>query len=218
MKLIIQLLLWIVIIFLGYLVFNSVYGPVEFNEIKERRYAKVIDNLRDIRDAEQAHLQVTGKFTGSFDSLVRFIDTAQFTLLQRRDTTVLDEEYRKTYGVDQYKTIRLTDTIGYASVKDSLFKNSDRYKTMMNVPVDGTDAKFELQAGTINKNNSNIPVFEARVAKNVVLHDQPKDLVVQENAVQSVDGVNGKYIKVGSMEEVKTEGNWPKTYDTAKRR
>ena len=215
MKLVIQLVLWIVIVFLGYLVFNSIYEPIQFNKIKEKRYAKVIENLKDIRDAELAHRTVTGRFEGNWDSLVRFIDTAQFTLTQRRDTTVLDEEYLKTYGVDKYKEIVVIDTLGYKSVKDSLFGNTNRYKTMMNVPIKGVDAKFELDAGTIDKNGTPIPVFEAKVAKAVVLEDQDRELVLQENEIVSVDNVNGAFISVGSMEEVKTSGNWPLKYGEA---
>jgi len=215
MKLVIQLVLWIVIIFLGYLVFNSIYEPIQFNKIKEKRYAKVIENLKDIRDAEMAHRTVTGKFEGNWDNLVRFIDTAQFTLTQRRDTTVLDEEYRKTYGVDKYKEIVVIDTLGYKSVKDSLFGTTDRYKTMMNVPIKGVDAKFELDAGTVDKNGTQIPVFEAKVAKAVILQDQDKDLILQENEVVSVDDVNGPFLSVGSMEEVRTSGNWPLKYGEA---
>ena len=52
------------------------------------------------------------------------------------------------------------------------------------------------------------------VKKNVILHDLDKDLLAQENQVVSVDGVNGDALKVGSMDEVKTIGNWPKTYGT----
>ena len=212
MKLVIQLLLWIVIIFLGYMVFNSVYEPVQFNQVKEKRYKKVIENLIDIRDSELAYREVTGKFTGSFDELVRFIDTAKFTLTQRRDTTVLDEEFQRIYKVDKYVEQVVIDTLGYASVKDSLFGGSDRYKTMMNVPIEGVDAKFELEAGTVMKNDTEIPVFEAKIAKEAILQDQDPDLVMQEKQIISVDQVSGEYLKVGSMEEVKTSGNWPKTY------
>lgn len=212
MKLVIQLLLWVVIFFLGYMVFDAVYEPVQFNEVKEKRYKKVIGNLIDIRDAELAYREVTGKFTGDFDELVRFIDTAKFTLTQRRDTTILDEEFKRIYKVDNWIETTVIDTLGYASVKDSLFGGSDRYKTMMNVPIEGVDAKFELKAGTVSKKETKIPVFEARVAKEVLLFDQPQDLVIQEKQVVSVDQVNGEYIRVGSMEEVNTNGNWPKTY------
>ena len=212
MKLVIQLLLWGVIIFLGYMVFNSIYDPIQFNEVKKERYAKVIEKLVDIRDAELAHRQVTGRFEDDFDDLVSFIDTAQFTLTQRRDTTFLDEEYRQTYGVDRYIEDVVIDTLGYVSVKDSLFGDTDRYKTMMNVPVEGVDAKFQLDAGTVTKNDNKIPVFEAKVAKEVVLHDQDPTLVMQEEEVVSVDQINGAFISVGSMEEINTSGNWPRSY------
>ena len=62
----------------------------------------------------------------------------------------------------------------------------------------------------IDKNDLRIPVFEAKVSKNVILFDQDKDLVAQENEVVSVDGVNGPFLSVGSMSEVNTSGNWPK--------
>jgi len=212
MKLVIQLLLWIVIIFLGYLVFNAVYDPIQFNKVKEKRYAKVIDRLKDIRAAQLAHQEITGAFEKDFDGLIKFIDTAEFVLTQRRDTTYMDEEYRKTYGVDKLKDDYVIDTLGYASVKDSLFKNSDRYKQMMKVPVDGVDANFEMNAGTVVKNDAKISVFEVKVPKKVILYDQDKDLVMQEEQVISVEGVNGPNIRVGSMEEVNTKGNWPTIY------
>lgn len=213
MRLAIQVLLWLVIIFLAYLTFDAVYQPIQFNKVKEKRYAKVIENLKDIRAAELAHKEVTGEFEASFDSLIAFIDTAEFAITQRRDTTFLDEEYAKTYGVDKYVESVVIDTLGFVSVKDSLYKgNRERYATMMNVPVEGVDAKFELDAGTVPKGDNRIPVFEAKVAKAVVLQDQDKDLVLQENEIKSVDDVNGAYIKVGSMEEVNTNGNWPKVY------
>ena len=56
----------------------------------------------------------------------------------------------------------------------------------------------------LNQNGIDIPVFEALVKKSVVLHDQSQNLVLKENMVQSVDGVNGPSLKIGSMDEVNT--------------
>ena len=192
--------------------FNSVYDPIQFNKVKEKRYAVVIERLKDIRAAQLAHLEITGTFEKDFDKLVKFIDTAQFVLTQRRDSAILDVEYRKAFGVDRQKDIVIVDTLGYSSVKDSLFKNADRYKKMMFVPIAGVEEKFEMNAGTLTKNNITIPVFEAKVNKSVILHDQDKDLIMQEKQVVSVDGVNGAFLRVGSMDEVNTTGNWPTVY------
>ncbi|PSG86341.1 hypothetical protein [Aurantibacter aestuarii] len=210
---VVHIVLWAVIIALGYFTYMSVYEEIKFNEIKEERYAKAIEKLIDIRDSELAYKEVNGKFTKSYDSLIKFIETGKFTLTQRRDSSIVDEELTKRYGgVTTYKEIVLVDTLGYASVKDSLFKSSNRYKTMMNVPFAKEGTKFKLDAGYLTTSDTKIPVFEASVKKRKILHDQPNDLILKENQVISVEGVNGDAIKVGSMDEVKTIGNWPKTY------
>jgi len=209
-KWLVQLALWAFIIVFGYLTFMSVYKPIQFNKEKDKRYVKVIKNLEDIRTAQLAHRQVTGKFSNNFDSLVNFIETANFTILQRKDSTVVDKELTRRYGgVTTTKEIVVIDTLGFVPVKDSLFKNNDNYKTMMNVPVGKPGAKFTLKAGTLE----DIAVFEASVDKAIVLDGEDKDLITVERQAQSVDAVNGPVIKVGSMEQVDTNGNWPKVYE-----
>ena len=220
---IISIVLWALILFLGYSLYKSIIGPVEFNKVKKARYAKVIENLKDIRSAELAHQEITGSFVGSFDSLVQFIDTAQYAIIERRDTSYADVVKNKAYGLGKeggyYIEDIIIDTLGFVSVKDSLFGNSGRYKTMMNVPLDiAKGAKFELEAGKYEKNGDYYSVFEAKVAKRVILNDQNKDLLFQEEVLISVDGINGSHVKVGAMDDIDTGGNWPKLYDTPKKK
>lgn len=210
MKVVLQIVLWVVIVVLVYFNYKAIYGPVEFNKEKEKRYAKVIKKLDKLRKAELAYREVNDKFTSSFDSLTRFIDTAEFTLTQRKDTSYLDKEYLKTYGVDKMVEDVVIDTLGTKKVKDSLFKDYDYSK--LNI-VPGTDGKtFDLKSGFIEVNNNKVPVFEAKVNKSIVLDGLDPELIIQEKQTVSVDGVNGAYIKVGSMDEVDTSGNWPITY------
>lgn len=212
-KSLILLALWIIIGYLSYITFMSVYGEIKFNKLKNERYKVVIETLKDIRDSQLAHRTVTGKFADNFDNLVKFIDTAEFTITQRRDTSVLDVELTKRYGgVETFKSIYLIDTLGTRSVKDSLFGVDNRYKNMMNIPVGKPGSKFELRAGTIEQNGINIPVFEAKALKAIILDGEDKNLIAKENQVISVDGVNGDALIVGSMEEVNTNGNWPKNF------
>ena len=126
----------------------------------------------------------------------------------------LDKEMTKRYGgVKTFKDIVIVDTLGFISVKDSLFGFDDRYLSMMYVPFSKDDqTRFQLKAGFLNQNGIDIPVFEAFVKKRVILYDQSLNLVLKENQVQSVDGVNGSSLKIGSMNEVNTNGNWPKNY------
>ena len=145
---------------------------------------------------------------------MKFIELDSFTLTQRRDSSILDKEMTRRYGgVKTYKDIVIVDTLGFVSVKDSLFGADNRYTKMMYVPgAEDDNTKFELKSGFIEQNGLDIPVFESMVKKSVILYDQNKDLIYKENLVQSVDGVNGSSLKVGSMEEVNTNGNWPKNY------
>lgn len=216
MKIVVQIVLLVLIVFFGWKLYDSINGPIKFNELKEARYAKVIENLKDIQQSQLAYKEITGNFTGSYDSLIAFLDTAQFAITQRRDTAYADEERNRAFGLTEGFFIESTiiDTLNFVPVKDSLFHNSDRYRTMMNIPIDGVNEKIELRAGHIERNDNMYSVFEARVSKDAVLHDQNPDLVVQEKAVQSVDAVNGPYIQVGSMTEINTSGNWPKIYDS----
>ena len=218
----ISVFLWVVILFLGYSLYKSIIGPVEFNKVKQVRYAKVIVNLKDIRIAELAHQEIEGKFSGNFDSLVQFLDTAKFAIIQRRDTSYADVEKNRAFGLDAqkggyYKEEIIVDTLRFASVKDSLFGDSDRYKTMMNIPLEIAEgAKFQLKAGKYEKNDALYSVFEASVAKRLILSDQDTDLIYQEEQLVSVDGINGPTVRVGTMNDIDTGGNWPKLYDSPK--
>jgi hypothetical protein len=234
-KPLINLLLWALIIFLGYMTFMSVYREIQFNQLKNKRFRVVIDRLIDVRDSQLAYKEVNGEFAGDFNKLVNFVDTGMVPITQRRDTLVLDEAKTLAFGgVETMKTITLIDTLSFYSVKDSLFKGSDRYKTMMNVFSDEKlkknysewtndlpsgskeekeykkmmqdGANFILKAGKVD----DISVFEASVDKSVVLFGQEKYLIEKERQAFSVAGVKGESVKIGSMEEVNTNGNWGK--------
>ena len=212
MKIGIKIVLWLASIFFAYKIYDSINGPIKFNQTKNERYAQVIDRLKDIRKAQIAHKDVKGVFANNFDSLVKFVDEGIFTLIEKRDSSYL--EYDRTYRIDMLREVIVIDTLGTVPVKDSLFSNTDRYKNMAYVPIQGVqDSMFKINAEVINKNGYNVPVFEVKVSKNIILFDQDKDLVKQENETVSVDGVNGSEIILGSLSNVSTNGNWPTIFD-----
>ena len=211
MKIAIQAVLWVLIIFFSYKIYDSINGPINFNKVKNERYADVISRLKEIRKAQIAHKDVKGFYANNFDSLVSFIDNGIFTLIQKRDSSYL--EYDRTYRIDMLREVIVVDTLGFIPVKDSLFKNSTDYSQMSKVPVEGSDATFSIKADVIDKNGYKVPVFEVKVAKSVVLYDQNEDLLKQENETISVDGVNGPDIILGSLTDVSENGNWSSIFD-----
>ena len=162
MKIASQVLLWILIVFFSFKIYDSINGPINFNETKNDRYADVISRLKEIRKAQIAHKDVRGFYANNFDSLVSFIDTGIFTLVQKRDSSYL--EYDKVYRIDMLKEVIVTDTLGFIPVKDSLFRNID-YTNLSKVPVDGIEAVFSIKADIIKKNDYRVAVFEVRVSK-----------------------------------------------------
>jgi hypothetical protein len=208
---IITYVLYLLSIILVFQIYNSIDAPIEFNKVKNERYQKVIERLKDIRNAQVAFKSVNGIYSDNFDSLVNFIETGQFTIIEKRDSSYM--QYDRVYRIDMLREVIVVDTLGFVSVKDSLFKNDNRYKDLALVPINGTDEKFSIKADIIDKNGYNVPVFEVKVSKDIILFDQNKDLLMQEKETVSVDGVNGPALVLGSLEDVSTNGNWPTTFD-----
>ena len=211
MKVGIQAFLWLLIFFFSYQIYDSINGPINFNKVKNERYKKVINRLKDIRVSQIAHKDVKGYYANNFDSLINFIDNGIFTLIEKRDSSYL--EYDRTYRIDMLKEVIVIDTLGFVSVKDSLFKINDNYKMMSKIPIEGVEENFTINADIIDKNGYNVPVFEVKVTKDIVLFDQDTDLLKEENETISVDGVNGSEIVLGSLTEVSVNGNWPTIFD-----
>jgi len=203
---IISIILWVLIIFLGYKIYQSIMGPIEFNNEKKIRYALVVENLKIIRDAQVAHKEVTGNFTDKPANLISFIDTARFAITETKNIVITEQ--RGAISVDVEK--RVTDTIGFKDVRAS-FAGRD-YKNMFKVP--NTDAQFEIKTGWVEKvQGVKAPVFLARVDKAIVLEGLNRDLMRMEKESLGGAEVSGEYISVGSLENVNTSGNWPPSYD-----
>ena len=181
--------------------------PILFNKLKKERYIAVIEKLKDIRKVQIAHRDVHGKFADNFEDLIGFIDTGEFVLIEKRDT--MFKVYDKVYRIDKKVEKVIVDTLGFLSVKDSLFKESLTYKQLMFVPFTN-GKKFQLISKELEKSGVKLSVFEAKILKRHILEDQPIHLVKQEE--EAVD-VKGKYIQVGSITEGTTSGNWTKAYE-----
>ena len=213
-KPIVVLIFWVLAIFFGYKLYQSISLPIEFEKVKKERYAAVIERLKDIRDAQEAHRTITGKFAGSFDNLIKFIDTAEFVITQKRDSSFL--AYNDIYKIEELREVVVIDTLGFKAVKDSIFKNSDRFREMASIPFAQNNEKFELETDILDNNGYKASVFEVKAKKEVILWDQPKQLLAQENDQIDVEEVNGANIILGSLTDVSTNGNWPPFYDTKK--
>lgn len=210
---IVQIVLLAVSGVLGWQIIESVNGPIKFEKEKEARFEAVIRKLKDIRLAQDAHLNVKGDFAKDYNALIDFVENGQFTITTQRDTSWT--EYDRVYKITVPKQGVVIDTLGFVPVKDSLFKDSQRYKEMNQLQFKGVDCaiNFEMKTASLEKNNYVVPVYEVKVSKKEVLCDLDEEAVAKELEKKGVNDVKGAYISVGSLQEVSNNGNWPTKYD-----
>ncbi len=194
---ILQIVLFIIIVALGWLIYDSIMEPVRFNKEKRHREKVVVQYLKDIRSAELLYKQLNQRYTGSFDTLIHFMDSAEIPVVKMvPDPT--DTTFTRT----------INDTLGYVKVADSLFgkrKGFDYHKIYL-IPF-SNNKKFELRAGVIEKGGVKVNVFEAKAPYEAFLYGMDEQAV--RNLIQSKKDID-RYpgLKVGSMTEASTDGNW----------
>lgn len=207
---VISLLLLLLIVFLSVKIISSIKKPIEFAKEKQKRYAKVISNLKLIRDAEVAYIKNNNAYTADKEALINFIDKDSFPIVE-----VFTQQKKVNRGGGIFITIdeRVEKIAGYKSVKAS-FAGRD-YKNMFKVP--GTDKIFDLKVDSVMKIEDIMSsTFLASVDKAYVLHGMDDYLITEEKEAIGGTQVKGKFIAVGSLEDVKVTGNWPPLYDDKK--
>ena len=101
-KTLIQLVLFVVIVALGYMVVESIMEPVRFNKEKQQREAVVIERLKDIRNSQFIFKQLNGSYASNFDTLINFLKVAEIPVVK----IVADPN-------DTTFTLTINDTVGY---------------------------------------------------------------------------------------------------------
>jgi hypothetical protein len=195
-RLIIQIVLLLVIIVLAYLVYQSVNKPLQFNAEKDKREAVVIQDLKDIRSGQLIYKQMYDKYAGDFDTLLTFLREGEIPIVKK----VPDPD-------DTTFTRTINDTIGYIIVADSLYGQRHHF-ILDSLPfIPGAGVKYTLAAGEVKKGGLNVHVFEAKAHYNEILKGMEEQMII--NLIKAREDIE-KYpgLKVGSMNEPSTDGNW----------
>lgn len=203
MRTVLQILLTLVIIGLGYLLFQSISAPIEFQKAKKKRYSAVVERLKDIRNAQIAYKEKHGSYTGSFDSLINFVKNDSFSVVWAKGAApdTLTEKQALEMGLIIRDTIKV-------SVQDSLFKAPKHPDSIRYIPFTNKE-EFSLGADTLKTASKiDVHVFEAKAPNTIILNGLDRQEIVNLNAEQRK---LGKYegLRVGSLEEATNNaGNW----------
>ncbi len=196
-KTLIQIGLFIVIVALGYFVYDSIMEPVRFNKEKRQREKVVIERLKDIRSSQFIFKQLNGSYAPDFDTLISFLKIAEIPVVK-----IIPDPNDTTY------TLTINDTVGYIKVADSLFGKQDnfQYTQLMTIPFSGGEL-FALQADTIERGGVEVHVFEAKAPFTAFLKGMNEQAII--NIISKFEDIE-RYpgLRVGSLTEPSTDGNW----------
>ena len=208
LSIVINIILFAIIVLLAWQVVKSIQAPIKFGNEQKAREAKVVERLIDIRNAEVLYKNANNKYTANFDSLILFCQNAEIPIVK-----IVPDPTDTTF------TRTINDTIGYVKVMDSIKSKREDFNIndIKFVPFSNPQQQFELESGNIDRNGIKIPVFEARTPYEVYLAT-PGTAFSEKEWKQRVDNAKAEKeninryagLKVGSMEEATTDGNWEK--------
>lgn len=211
-KIIIQVLLAALIVFLGYQCYNSIMIPQKFTEIKAQRYERIIQKLKDIRTAEMAYKDAHGRYTGSFDTLISFIKHDSVKVV-RSIGSLSDDQLEA--GMTEAEAIKqgliLRDTMRVSAL-ETIFSKDYPIDNLRYVPFTNKKYEFRLGSSSIKTDSGvEVPVFEASVNNMKIFEDlgeEFKTSLLEENGErQRLNKFPG--LKVGDLKEANNNvGNW----------
>ena len=196
LRYIVQVLLLGLIIVLTYFIYTGIMKPINFQQEKDTRYAKVVERLKDIRTAQVAYRSVYSKYTGSFDTLINFVKHDSFPVEYAEGS--LDDSLAVAKGLIVRRTI-------YVPVQDSIFPKGYPIDSLRYVPyTDGIE--FNLQAGEITTASKvTVQVFEASALNFDILNGLDRQLIINLNDLAK----DFKGLRVANIEEANNNaGNW----------
>ncbi|MGC8865295.1 MAG: hypothetical protein ACP5O2_06175 [Bacteroidales bacterium] len=197
MKNVIRIVLGIAIVVLAYFIYESIMEPVRFETQKKYRYGIIIQKLKDIREIEKFYKSAKNRYTGSFDTLFAFAYTDSIPVVK-----MIPDPNDTTF------TRTISEIVGYTKVYDSLFGKRENFKIDdLKINPFNPEVPIKLEAGFIDKGGLKVPVFQASALNVDILKGLDEQLV--RNLDATLTNLN-KFpgLKVGSMTEVSTDGNW----------
>jgi len=192
MKIAIQAGLLVISLVLAYLIYDGIQTKIKFRKLAQSRNEVVQDKLMDIVKAQKEFKSEKGKYANNFEELLYFLKSDSLTIVKAIGN--VPDSLTEIEAVERGIVIRDTLLVPARTIFDEDYPIAE----LPNVPF-SDDQKFKMQSGVIEKNKVNVNVFEA----STTLEHVYNGLRTKNESVDLAD-----VIKVGSMTEPITTGNW----------
>ena len=227
MKKVLNLLLAVTIVGLGYICYRSIMGPIEFEEERDFREKAIIARLIDIRTAQVEYRNILKiGYADNLDTLIEFVKTSQMPVILKEgelDDKQLErgltekkamEIINKAKKTNNWKEVEKEGLMGFRrdtswiALLDTIFPKGYAIDSLAYVPF-GNGARFEVET-SVDTTKAGGPqyLFEARTPYEVYLtgvNDQElKNLIANMKKMDRYCG-----LKVGDVNMPNNNaGNW----------
>ncbi len=191
MKFLINLILMLLVLFLGFVLYKSVQEPISFKTEKTKRDKSVQSRLMQVRTAQEMFRGITGKYAHNFDTLSQVLKTEDFA-----NVIVMGDPDDPTGKSVFYDTIFVPAIDSVATIGFNI--DSLRY-----IPYSGGKT-FDIQADTLTYQSTLVNVMEVKTL--VSNYMGPFAHVRYSKYDDKYDP--GNYMKIGDMSKPNTSGNW----------
>ena len=197
MKIVVQIVLAIASLTMAYLIWDSIDSKMLLTKTVNMRDAVTQERLTHISEAQIEYKKVKGIYAGSFNDLIDFLENDSIPVVfmdgEVPDSLLGKEALALEMGIIKRDTSKIP-------VKEVLFV--DNFNSIVDslayIPFSG-GKEFTIAIGSIEKNKMKMPVFEVKAS----LKDVYKGLSTDNEGYDMEE-----FHTVGSLEEVKTNGNW----------
>nr|WP_311448205.1 hypothetical protein [uncultured Porphyromonas sp.] len=210
MKKVILIIVAVAVLALAYVTVQSVLAPVSFDKKQQEIELVLQKQLKKIATYEDAYKSVYDKYADK-DELVNFLNNGRVFYIRAEGdyTSAMRDQGLSEEDAARRGLIR-RDTI-WVSAKDSLLKDGTDLAKLFSIP--GSDSTIQVVAGTIEQevgdNKIQVPVFQASASYQSYLGRLGNDRLVKEKIEKANSKANAfAGVRVGSLTEVKTNGNW----------
>ena len=209
-RLIIQIVLLVVVVFLGWKLYSSIMEPIKYKKVKDAREQIIIKKMLNIKTLQLEYKNIHGRYTASFDTLKEFYLNGEMPVVLKKGTNdTLTELRALELGL-------ITRDTSYVPIKDTLLKDVENFNIEIIdiVPFTNGKVKFDMKAGMVDRSRFKVPVMEVSCKMEDYLKDIPEQEILQNEIriieKENKDRADKKFpgLKLGSMEEPTLDGNW----------
>lgn len=195
-KILIQVVLLVIVVVLGFFVYESIMEPVRFDKERRARQKVVVEKLKDIRNSQLIFRRINGSYANDFDTLTKFVKVAEVPVVKM----IPDPE-------DTTFTKTINDTVGYIKIADTLFANKNYTIDQLSLIPYSEGEEFEISSDTIERGGVEVFVFEVKAPFTAFMKGMDKQTM--RNIIAKAEDLE-RYpgLKVGSLTEPSTDGNW----------